>query len=97
MSGHQKKPVLTGDRFGRLVAIEMGEPYLHPRGEVRERWWFECDCGNRFLWQASAARSNARLGWGCCPSCIWCIRAAGEPSARALASTAPAPHAHARP
>lgn len=33
------------------------------------------------------ARANARWDWGCCWRCVYCIRAAGEPSAKVLGST----------
>jgi hypothetical protein len=77
----EKVPTHPGERFGRLVAIELGEPYQHPSRpkERRERWWYACDCGNRALWQPSTVRSNVRNGWGCCSECVWTIRAAGEP------------------
>jgi hypothetical protein len=79
--------IATGQRFGRMTAVERGADYVHPRGG-RERWWFECDCGNRVLWQPSIVRHNAEHGWGCCNVCVWCVRAAGEPPARALRSVA---------
>lgn len=82
---HKKILVRRGDRFGRVVAVGMGAPYMHPRDGAQEQWWFDCDCGERFLSKPSTVRSNAKLGWGCCPACVWCIRAAGEPSARANA------------
>jgi hypothetical protein len=61
---------VAGLRFDRLVAVERGEDYLHPRGEVRVRWWFLCDCGKRLLLQPSVPKSNMRrYGSCCCPNC----------------------------
>jgi hypothetical protein len=83
-----KVPVISGQKFGRVTAIENGPDYVYPNngkkksGQHRERWLFECDCGHRFLCSPGTIRSNARYGWGCCSQCWACIVASGEPSNR---------------
>lgn len=75
-------PMQPGERWGRLVAVARGPEYVSPgSGQKKSRWWFDCDCGESVLLDPGSARYNTREGWGCCPNCIWCIRAAGEPRA----------------
>lgn len=40
---------LTGQRFSRLVAVRLGEPYITPNGDTIRRWICQCDCGNTAL------------------------------------------------
>lgn len=38
---------LTGQRFGKLVVLELGpEPYVSPSGHRAHRWRCQCECGN---------------------------------------------------
>lgn len=72
----------TGVRFGRLVGVRESYVSFDAKGHIRHRFWeWECDCGHTTKTHASAAKWNAERGWGCCPNCIWTIRAAGEPPA----------------
>ena len=37
---------LTGQKFGRLTAIERGEDYIISSGRHYPTWRCKCDCGN---------------------------------------------------
>lgn len=59
-----------GDRFGKMTAIKRGDDYVYAStGKKAERWWWECDCGNRVLWIPAQVRYNAKKGWGACYLC----------------------------
>jgi hypothetical protein len=52
---------LTGQKFGRLTALELGDPYVTPKGVTRRRWVCECECGvRRLVLQASLASGSSR-------------------------------------
>ena len=40
-----KKLDLTNQRFGKLVALFPGEPYIKPSGIKNTTWVCQCDCG----------------------------------------------------
>lgn len=37
---------VTGERYGKLVAIRYTKSKRYPCGAIRRLWLFECDCGN---------------------------------------------------
>ena len=59
----RKKPYkdLTGQRFGRLTAIE----YLGSVNNGKSRWRCECDCGNTTIVEITHLRSGATKSCGC--------------------------------
>ncbi len=57
---------LTGQRFGRLTAVERGEDYVIPsNGETRVRWLCECECGHHTLAHGVDLRSGKTRSCGC--------------------------------
>jgi hypothetical protein len=66
------KPVdITGQRFGRLTAIEPS--HATPQGTV---WRFFCDCGSEYLKLAKAVRNPkaTKQSCGCWQKEIWATR-----------------------
>lgn len=47
---------LTGQRFGRLVALKRDVNYISPKGQKQKRWKCQCDCGNIKVVQESSLR-----------------------------------------
>lgn len=39
---------LTGQRFGRLIAIKRTDDYISPSNKPSVMWECKCDCGNKF-------------------------------------------------
>lgn len=37
---------LTGQTFGRLKVIGLGEPLVKKSGKIENRWRCECSCGS---------------------------------------------------
>lgn len=37
---------LTGQRFGKLIAIERTMDHIYPNGKHKVKWLCKCDCGN---------------------------------------------------
>lgn len=56
---------LTGQRFGRLVAIRRGEDYISPKGKHITRWVCKCDCGNETLSVRNGLLSGNLVSCGC--------------------------------
>lgn len=52
---------LSGERFGRLVAVEPGPRNKHNLTQ----WWCLCDCGTRKLIGTGPLRSKATKSCGC--------------------------------
>lgn len=49
------------DRFGRLVIVEVAEPYINPAsGAAVRRWRLRCECGGETVKQAFQLRSETR-------------------------------------
>jgi len=63
----QAKPAadLSGQRYGRLVAVERGADYVSPRGQVAARWRVRCDCGNERLVRSSHLTGGNTKSCGC--------------------------------
>lgn len=47
---------ITGQRFGHLVAIEVGDPKIKKDGRKQKRWRCICDCGDEILAPTGALR-----------------------------------------
>lgn len=60
-----RKPILAGTRFGRLVVIGRGEPSVRPNGRLSERSSCVCDCGQNAVILNSQLRSNKTKSCGC--------------------------------
>lgn len=60
-----KKLNLTGQRFGKLVVVNEGEPHRNPNGRTRVRWNCICDCGNTILVSTDNLRSGHTTSCGC--------------------------------
>lgn len=60
-----KKLNLVGQRFGKLVVIEEGEPRIEPSGKKKIRWNCICDCGNTALISTDNLRSGHTTSCGC--------------------------------
>lgn len=56
---------LTGQRFGRLVAIELDDDYISPAGYRKKRWRCKCDCGNNVTVWAGNLLSGHTYSCGC--------------------------------
>jgi len=55
---------LTGSRFGRLVAIERGDPHTSP-SRKQVTWVCRCDCGNTVTVQRGSLRAGTTTSCGC--------------------------------
>lgn len=55
---------ISGHRFGRLVAVSIGEPHVSP-SRKQVTWICKCDCGNEVTIQRGALRSGASKSCGC--------------------------------
>lgn len=60
-----KKLNLTGQRFGKLVVLNEGEPRIEPSGKKKVRWNCLCDCGNTALVSTDNLRSGHTTSCGC--------------------------------
>jgi len=59
-----KKIDLTGQRFGRLIAIERVK--APPFYSDRHSWWkFRCDCGQEIIRRGTAVTQGATKSCGC--------------------------------
>lgn len=56
---------LTGQRFGRLVVIEKGEPHITSGGQYITTWKCKCDCGNITIVQAPKLKKGHTTSCGC--------------------------------
>ena len=56
---------LTGQKFGRLTAIERGEDYVISSGRHYPTWRCKCDCGNEVVVRARALKSGGTQSCGC--------------------------------
>ncbi|HFO4585918.1 TPA: hypothetical protein ACHK65_004586 [Escherichia coli] len=58
--------VEIGNRYGLLVVLRKGDPYINPRGKVGEsRWVCRCDCGKEKLIYRSALTTGRTKSCGC--------------------------------
>lgn len=57
---------LTGMRFGRLVVIGEGDPYVDPKtGAKQKRWLCQCDCGKCKNVATGSLKSGRTRSCGC--------------------------------
>lgn len=56
---------ITGQRYGRLVAIERAENKVSKSGKVRARWLCQCDCGNKKIVLLDDLRGGQTKSCGC--------------------------------
>lgn len=56
---------LTGQRFGRLVAIRRAENLITPGGASLTRWLCECDCGKTTIVLSRALKAGTTRSCGC--------------------------------
>lgn len=60
------KPLdLTGQVFGKLTAIRLGEPGVNTYGKPIRKWICKCDCGNETIVVASKLTGNHTSSCGC--------------------------------
>ena len=55
----------TGNRYERLVVVNIATPYVSPQGLSYTRWECECDCGNKTIVHASSLSSGTTRSCGC--------------------------------
>lgn len=56
---------ITGQRYGRLVAIERAENRVSKSGKIRARWLCKCDCGNEKIVLLDDLRGGHTNSCGC--------------------------------
>lgn len=56
---------LTGERFGKLVALHIDKPYIKPSGRKISTWHCQCDCGNTTTVRTEYLRSGHTTSCGC--------------------------------
>lgn len=56
---------IAGQKFGRLTAIELADPYVSKSGMQRTRWRCVCDCGAEACVQSRFLMSGATQSCGC--------------------------------
>jgi len=56
---------LTGERFGKLVVVEIAEDHISPKGKKERQWLCKCDCGNELVVRGSYLRSGNKDSCGC--------------------------------
>lgn len=56
---------LTGQKFGRLVAIEKAEPRVRPNGHKVNYWKCRCECGTEKEVDGPSLRNGTILSCGC--------------------------------
>lgn len=56
---------LTGQRFGRLVAIKRVEDYISPSGNHCSQWLCQCDCGNTTIVVTGSLTREITSSCGC--------------------------------
>ena len=56
---------LSGKRFGKLVAIRIGDPKIQANGKRKVRWLCKCDCGNQTQVLTSLLNPEGTKSCGC--------------------------------
>ena len=56
---------ITGQRFGKLVAIKKVEPHITPNGNKITQWFCQCDCGNTTIVRSASLRNGITKSCGC--------------------------------
>lgn len=60
-----KRLDLTGQRFGKLLAISPSENSVSENGRKRSQWLCRCDCGNECLVKTDHLRAGLTRSCGC--------------------------------
>ena len=60
-----KRLDLSGQRFGRLIAIRPDQTHVKPSGKIVTTWVCRCDCGNEIIVSTSNLRSGNTKSCGC--------------------------------
>lgn len=60
-----KKLDLTNQRFGKLLVLYPGEPYIKPSGAKVTTWVCQCDCGKQTVVRTENLRSGHTVSCGC--------------------------------
>lgn len=56
---------ITGERFGRLVALKRDADYITPSGGIEEQWLCQCDCGNQTVVRKYCLKRGSTKSCGC--------------------------------
>ena len=56
---------LIGQRFGKLVVIDVAEDNISPKGKRRKQWLCQCDCGDKCLAMDNSLRAGYKKSCGC--------------------------------
>lgn len=56
---------LTGQRFGRLVAVQRVEDYIQSNGKKEVQWLCNCDCGGKVVVRRCHLQSGSTQSCGC--------------------------------
>ena len=58
--------VLCGQKFGKLLVIDIAEDYIDPKSKKHiKQYLCQCDCGNIIVTSGKLLRSNHKLSCGC--------------------------------
>ncbi len=82
---------LTGERFGKLTVLRLGDPARSPGGKAIRRWVCRCDCGREItVNQNSLTGKNGTRSCGCSRGDALRVDMTGQRFGR-LTVTGPAP------
>lgn len=56
---------LTNKKFGRLLVLGVGEPFVNKNGQKSKRWLCKCDCGNMTNVRTTHLKNGAIKSCGC--------------------------------
>lgn len=56
---------LSGQRFGKLVAVKRADDHIAPNGDRKTMWLCKCDCGKECIIGASDLKSGHTKSCGC--------------------------------
>ena len=56
---------LIGNRYGKLVVVDLADPHIKPDGYHRKRWTCRCDCGNTVTVEADNLLNGHTRSCGC--------------------------------
>lgn len=74
--------IKKGDRFGKLVVQDIGEPRINKDGRKTARWECLCDCGEKTLVITTNLNSGKTKSCGCLVSEVHRKHGQGHPSHR---------------
>lgn len=56
---------MVGNRYTRLVVLDVGDYYITNEGKRQTQWWCQCDCGNIILVRQNNLKSGNTKSCGC--------------------------------